>query len=79
MASETKSPQTRSTVSDMRNRLDGATSKTSENLQAYGSHYVAEPAKDVFSLLRDYAKDRPDVAAVWLFGAGVLVGWKLRG
>lgn len=79
MASKAQSPQSRSTVSEMRNRLDGVTNTTTENLQAYGSHYVAEPAKDVFSLLRDYAKDRPDVAAVWLFGAGVLVGWKLRG
>ncbi|TWU16196.1 hypothetical protein [Allorhodopirellula heiligendammensis] len=79
MAPSTQSPQSRSTVSEMRSRLDGATHTTAENLQAYGSHYVAEPAKDVFSLLRDYAKDRPDVAAVWLFGAGVLVGWKLRG
>lgn len=79
MATKTQSPQSHSTVSEMRSRLDGATSTTTENLQAYGSHYVAEPAKDVFSLLRDYAKDRPDVAAVWLFGAGVLVGWKLRG
>lgn len=78
MATKTESAQSRSTVSDMRSRLDGAKSATSENLQAYGSHYVAEPAKDVFSLLRDYAKDRPDIAAVWLFGAGVLVGWKLR-
>jgi hypothetical protein len=42
-------------------------------------HYVAEPAKDLFTLLRDYAKDKPDVAAMWAFGIGVLVGWKLRG
>lgn len=78
MSTKSQTPPSRSTVSEMRNRLDDATHTTAENLQAYGSHYVSEPAKDVFSLLRDYAKDRPDVAAVWLFGAGVLVGWKLR-
>lgn len=42
------------------------------------SHFVAEPAKDLFSLFRDYARDKPDVAAAWCFGLGVLVGWKLR-
>lgn len=43
-----------------------------------GTHYVSEPAKDIFSLLRDYAKDKPDVAAMWAFGLGIMVGWKLR-
>ncbi|TWT65028.1 hypothetical protein [Allorhodopirellula solitaria] len=79
MPSNTQSTKSRSTVAQMRSRLDDATHSTSENLQAYGSHYVAEPAQDVAGLVRDYAKDRPDVAAVWLFGLGVLVGWKLRG
>jgi hypothetical protein len=36
-------------------------------------------AKDIFGLLRDYAKDKPDVAAMWAFGLGILIGWKLRG
>ncbi|MCA9136952.1 MAG: hypothetical protein KDB00_09335 [Planctomycetales bacterium] len=40
-------------------------------------HYVADPAKDLFSLAKSYAKDNPDVAAFWAFGLGVLVGWKL--
>ena len=41
-------------------------------------HYVKEPAKDLLSLAKDYAKDNPDVAACWAFGIGVLVGWKLK-
>jgi hypothetical protein len=44
-----------------------------------GTHYVSEPAKDIFGLLRDYAKDKPDVAAMWAFGFGIMLGWKLRG
>jgi hypothetical protein len=43
------------------------------------AHYVTEPAKDIFGLLRDYVKDKPDVAAMWAFGLGIMVGWKLRG
>lgn len=41
-------------------------------------HYVKEPAKDLLSLAKSYAKDNPDVAACWAFGFGVLVGWKLK-
>jgi hypothetical protein len=50
-----------------------------EKLQAYGTHYVAEPAQDLASQLIVYAKRKPDVAAMWCFGLGVIVGWKLRG
>lgn len=41
-------------------------------------HYVKEPAQDLFSLAKSYARDNPDVAACWAFGLGVLVGWKLK-
>jgi hypothetical protein len=43
-----------------------------------GTHYVTEPAKDLVGLLQDYAKSRPEVAAVWCFGLGLFIGWKLR-
>lgn len=51
----------------------------SEKLQAYGGRYVVEPARDLASLLRDYAHEKPDVAAMWCFGLGFIIGWKLRG
>lgn len=41
-------------------------------------HYVKEPAKDLISLAKAYAKDNPDVAACWAFGLGIVVGWKLK-
>lgn len=41
-------------------------------------HYVGEPARDLFSLAKSYAKDNPDVAACWAFGLGVIIGWKLK-
>jgi len=49
-----------------------------ETTQVAGRHFVAEPAKDIFSLLQDYARAKPDVCAMWAFGLGVVVGWKLR-
>ncbi|QDT04764.1 hypothetical protein K227x_31600 [Rubripirellula lacrimiformis] len=56
-----------------------ATEVAAEKLQAYGSHFVAEPARDLGSQLRDYARRKPDVAVMWCFGLGIIVGWKLRG
>lgn len=50
-----------------------------EKIQQAGQHFVAEPARDIFASLRDYAHEKPDVAAMWCFGLGVIVGWKLRG
>lgn len=41
-------------------------------------HYLTEPAKDLFSLAKGYAKENPDVAAAWAFAVGVVVGWKLK-
>lgn len=58
---------------------DDQHSVTSEKMQQAGQHFVAEPAQDLFASLRDYAYEKPDVAAIWCFGLGVLVGWKLRG
>ena len=47
--------------------------------QHASQHFVAEPAKDLLTIFKDYANEKPDVAAVWCFGLGVLIGWKLRG
>lgn len=41
-------------------------------------HYVREPANDLLGLAKDYAREKPDVAAMWCFALGVLVGWKLK-
>jgi ElaB/YqjD/DUF883 family membrane-anchored ribosome-binding protein len=41
-------------------------------------HFVTEPAKDLLSLAKDYAREKPDVAACWCFAIGVIVGWKLK-
>lgn len=53
--------------------------QASEKLQEAGQHFVTEPARDLFGILRGYANDKPDVAAMWCFGLGIIVGWKLRG
>ena len=37
-----------------------------------------KPAEDIVEYLKDYAKAKPDVAALWCFGIGFVVGWKLK-
>ena len=53
-------------------------SSAAEMGQGAAKHYVQEPAKDLLSLAKSYAKDNPDVAACWAFGIGVFIGWKLK-
>jgi hypothetical protein len=66
------------TSSMAKEKLSMAATSAAETAREYGSHFVAEPAKDIVTLLQDYARAKPDIAAMWCFGLGVIVGWKLR-
>jgi len=61
-----------------RNTADRVASHAGDAMHDAASHYVREPAKDLFVLAKSYAKDNPDVAACWAFAIGVVVGWKLK-
>jgi len=37
-----------------------------------------QPAEDLMCYLQNYARQRPDVAALWCFGIGFVLGWKLK-
>ena len=37
-----------------------------------------KPSDDLLTYLRAYARERPDVAAMWCFGIGFVLGWKLK-
>ena len=37
-----------------------------------------DPGRDLAHYLREYARARPDVAALWCFGVGFVLGWKLK-
>lgn len=75
----TKSSTTEQARDAAREKFADVSDSAASTIREAGSHYVAEPAKDVFGLLREYAKEKPDVAAMWAFGLGILVGWRLRG
>ncbi len=73
---------TASTTAEMtsvaKEKLAVAANAAAGTAKDFGGYYVAEPAKDMLTLMKEYAKSKPDVAALWCFGLGVIVGWKLR-
>jgi len=33
---------------------------------------------DLVDYLKEYAREKPEVAALWCFGLGFILGWKLK-
>jgi hypothetical protein len=33
---------------------------------------------DIIEYLKEYAREKPEVAALWCFGIGFILGWKLK-
>ena len=50
---------------------------TKKATQAMGSTSM-EPTQDIVDYLKEYARERPEVAALWCFGLGFVIGWKLK-
>jgi hypothetical protein len=38
----------------------------------------AEMGRDMVQYLREYARENPEAAALWCFGIGFVLGWKLK-
>jgi hypothetical protein len=38
----------------------------------------AELGRDFLHYLREYARENPETAALWCFGLGFVLGWKLK-
>jgi hypothetical protein len=46
-----------------------------------GSHSIdqyASAAEAALDLFKQYARERPEVVAMWAFGIGFVLGWKLK-
>jgi hypothetical protein len=39
---------------------------------------ATEVAADVLDYLKEYAREKPEVAALWCLGIGFVLGWKLK-
>jgi hypothetical protein len=37
-----------------------------------------DAAQDLVEYLKEYAREKPEVAALWCFGIGFVLGWKLK-
>lgn len=37
-----------------------------------------QPPTELVPFLKAYAREKPDVAALWCFGLGFVIGWKLK-
>jgi hypothetical protein len=57
-----------------------------EHSTSYESQYVATGSglderdfgRDLVQYLKDYARERPEVVALWCLGIGFVLGWKLK-
>ena len=52
--------------------------RSSSTRTQQGERDLRKPAQDILEYLRDYAREKPDVAALWCFGIGFILGWKLK-
>ncbi len=56
-----------------------STSRSTERpLTGFGRPHDLHPGQDFTTYLKNYARERPDVAALWCFGVGFILGWKLK-
>ncbi len=49
-----------------------------QNETPTGPEPCAETCKGALDLLREYGRERPEVIALWSFGIGFVLGWKLK-
>jgi hypothetical protein len=47
----------------------------SQSLESTRQHDMGHDLIDYF---REYAREKPEVAALWCFGIGFILGWKLK-
>lgn len=66
----TTSNQTASSATRMPNATDAASQ--SQNCDQLN------PADDIVDYVTTYARQNPGTAALWCFGVGFIVGWKLK-
>jgi hypothetical protein len=41
-------------------------------------HEEFHVGRDILEYVKDYAREKPEVAALWCFGIGFILGWKLK-
>jgi hypothetical protein len=50
-----------------------------QNLSAAANSVIkSEPVQDAVEWARDYARKNPEAAALWCFGIGFVLAWKIK-
>lgn len=58
---------------------DSATHQDSVRMSDHmGDGQPLHPGPDMVDYLKDYARQKPEVAALWCLGIGFVLGWKLK-
>jgi hypothetical protein len=52
--------------------------RTGNAERSLGQREPLEPVEDLMCYARDYARQQPEMAALWCLGIGFILGWKLR-
>jgi hypothetical protein len=65
-----------STTQTRRNTDSGSPSTRSRSASQGTS--LSEAASNALESFQEYARERPDVVALWCFGIGFVLGWKLK-
>ena len=47
-------------------------------MAGFANRRAAELARDLVEYLQEYAREKPEVAALWCLGIGFILGWKLK-
>jgi len=61
----------------MAQRTTTREAKTHRNSALHSSQEM-QPSKDLIEYMKDYAREKPEMAALWCFGIGFIVGWKMK-
>jgi len=60
------------------NRGDQSMQHQSGGQQDGNAQNAMQPFDDAYKYFQEYARARPDVVALWCFGIGFVLGWKLK-
>ena len=49
-----------------------------QSSQSLDRRQQKQPVDDLVRYCKEYARERPEVCALWCFGIGFVLGWKLK-
>ncbi len=52
--------------------------RPSDRGETSGRSQELSPTQDLMDYFREYAREKPEVVALWCLGIGFVLGWKLK-